>query len=178
MSASPIAGTLFTKEQTKTGAEGHLYSIRVRKWALTMRFILGLLLGYCIRGKKRLLVSVLTTIAIVCFIVLPTIALSQLAISVRRERLSRPPQTQVPAVIGLNYEAAEMRVRNSSLKLRVLAYRYDLPVQPGVIIAQTPQGGERVDYGTVIGVTISDEDPGGTKLSPLNPAQSKATRCH
>jgi hypothetical protein len=52
-----------------------------------------LLWGYCIRGKKPLLVTTLTAIAIVSFIVLPAIALSQLAISVRRERLLRPPQT-------------------------------------------------------------------------------------
>jgi hypothetical protein len=31
----------------------------------------------------------------------PAIALSELTISVRRERLSRPPQTSVPVVIGL-----------------------------------------------------------------------------
>lgn len=43
-----------------------------------MRFILGLLLGYCIRGKQRLLIATLTAIAFVCFVVLPSIALSQL----------------------------------------------------------------------------------------------------
>jgi hypothetical protein len=52
-----------------------------------MRFILGLLLGYCTRGKKPLLIATLTTTAVVCFIVLPAIALAQLALSVRRERL-------------------------------------------------------------------------------------------
>ena len=36
-----------------------------------MRFILGLLVGYCIRGKQRLLIGTLTAIAIVVFIVLP-----------------------------------------------------------------------------------------------------------
>ena len=40
-----------------------------------MRFILGLLVGYSIRGKQRLLIATLTTIAVVCFIVLPAIAL-------------------------------------------------------------------------------------------------------
>ena len=61
-----------------------------------MRFLLGLLLGYSIRGKKPLLIATLTAIAFVaflCFIVLPAIALSLLALDVRRERLSRPPQT-------------------------------------------------------------------------------------
>ena len=120
-----------------------------------MRFILGLLVGYCIRGKQRLLIATLTAIAVGCFIVLPAIALSLLALDVRRERLSRPPQTTVPVVVGLNYETAEMKLRNANLKIRSLAERRDLPLEPGTIIAQTPQGGERVACGTVIGVTLS-----------------------
>ena len=50
-----------------------------------MRFLLGFLLDYCIRGKKPLLIGTLTAIATFCFIVLPAIALSQLALSVRRD---------------------------------------------------------------------------------------------
>ena len=123
-----------------------------------MRFILGLLIGYCIRGNQRLLIATLTAIAVGCFIVLPAIALSLLALDVRRERLSRPPQTTVPALIGLDYKTAQIKVRNANLNIRVLATRYDLQLEPGSIIAQTPQGGERVDSGTVIGVTISGED--------------------
>ena len=125
-----------------------------------MRFLLGLLLGYNIRGKKPLLIATLTAIAFVafvCFIVLPAIALVPLAISVRRERLSRPPQTSVPVVVGLNYKTAETKLLDANLKIRVLANRRDLPVEPGLIIDQTPRGGERVDSGTVIGVTISAE---------------------
>ena len=124
-----------------------------------MRFILGLLIGYCIRGKQRLLIATLTAIAVGCFIVLPAIALSLLALDVRRERLSRPPQTSVPVVVGLNYKTAEIKVRDANLNIRVLATRYDPSFEPGIIIAQTPQGGERVDYSTVIGVTLSAEDP-------------------
>ena len=131
-----------------------------------MRFILGLLLGYSIRGNKRLLMATLTTIAVVCFIVLPAIALSQLAISVRRERLSRPPQTLVPVVVGLNYETALIKLRDANLNIRVLANRRGLTVEPGVIIAQTPQDGERVDCGTVIGVTLSGAVPERKQLSP------------
>ena len=127
-----------------------------------MRFLLGLLLGYSIRGKKPLLMATLTAIAFVafvCFIVLPAIALIPLAISVRRERLSRPPQTSVPVVIGLNYKTAQNKLRDANLNMRVLATRYNIQPEPGIIIAQTPQGGERVDCGTVIGVTMSGEDP-------------------
>jgi hypothetical protein len=43
-----------------------------------MRFILGFLVGYSIRGNKRLLVATLTAIAVICFIVLPAVALSML----------------------------------------------------------------------------------------------------
>ena len=127
-----------------------------------MRFTLGLLLGYYIRDKKPLLIATITAIAFVafvCFIVLPAIALSLLALDVRRERLSRPPQTTVPVVVGLNYEKAQIKLRDANLKIRTLAERRDLPLEPGTIIAQTPQGGEHVDCGTVIGVTVSGERP-------------------
>jgi hypothetical protein len=78
-----------------------------------MRFTLGLLLGYSIRGNRRLLIAILTAtafVAFVCFIVLPAIALSLLALDVKRERLSRPPQTTVPVVVGLDYKTAEMKL--------------------------------------------------------------------
>src|SRR5688572_11165041 len=123
-----------------------------------MRFILGLLVGYSIRGKQRLLIATLTAIAVGCFIVLPAISLSLLALDVRRERLSRPPQTSVPALVGLDYKTAQIKVRDANLNIRGVANRRDLQLKPG-IIAQTPQAGERVDSGTVVGVTMSGEDP-------------------
>lgn len=131
-----------------------------------MRFILGLLVGYCIRGKQRLLIATLTAIAVGYFIVLPAIALSLLALDVRRERLARPPQTTVPAVVGLNYKTAQIRLREADLNMRILAERRDLPLEPGTIIAQTPQGGERVNFGTVIGITMSGEVPKKNSYSP------------
>jgi beta-lactam-binding protein with PASTA domain len=123
-------------------------------------------LGYCIRGKQRLLIATLTAIAVGCFIVLPAIALSLLALDVRRERLSRPPQTSVPVVVGLDYETAQIKLRDAKLNIRVLASRFDLQLQPGIIFAQTPQGGERVNCGTVVGVTLSGEDPRKKKFTP------------
>ena len=127
-----------------------------------MRFILGVLLGYYMRGNKRLLVITLTVfivLIIMCSVILPAIALSMLRLSVMRERASRPPQTSVPVVVGVNYETAQIKLRDANLKIRVLAKRYDPQFEPGIIIAQTPPGGERVDCGTVIGVTLSAEDP-------------------
>ena len=84
---------------------------------------------------------------------------SMLGLSVMRERASRPPQTSVPVVVGVNYETGQIKLRDANLKIRVLAKRHDPQFEPGIIIVQTPQGGERVDCGTVIGVTLSAEDP-------------------
>jgi len=124
-----------------------------------MHFLLGLLFGYYIRGKASVLAATLLVIAFLCFIVLPAIALSGLALSVRRERLSRPPQTRVPPIVGLDYKTAETTLHNSKLNIRVLAYRYDLPIEPGKVVFQTPQAGESVDCGTFVGITISKENP-------------------
>ena len=124
-----------------------------------MRFILGVLWGYYIRGKKRLLIITLTVfivLIIMCSVVLPAIALSILALDVMRERASRPPQTSVPSLVGLKYESAETKVRESNLNIRILAHRYDVPNEPCTIIFQTPQAGERVSYGTVVGVVVSN----------------------
>jgi beta-lactam-binding protein with PASTA domain len=130
-----------------------------------MHFLLGFLLGYYTRNKP-LLAATLTITALVCFIVLPAIALSGLALSVRRERLSRPPQTRVPLLVGLDYNTAETTLHNSKLNIRVLAHRYDSPVEPGKILFQSPQAGESVACGTVVGIVISKEDPYRKQHSP------------
>jgi beta-lactam-binding protein with PASTA domain len=62
-------------------------------------------------------------------------------------------------VVGLTYKTAQIKLRDANLNIRILAERRELPLEPGTIIAQSPQGGERVDCGTVIGVTLSGEDP-------------------
>jgi len=67
-------------------------------------------------------------------------------------------------VTGMELRTADGSVfrfkTDSNLNIRVLAHRRELPLEPGKIIDQTPRGGERVDFGTVIGVTMSGEDPG------------------
>jgi beta-lactam-binding protein with PASTA domain len=75
-----------------------------------------------------------------------------------RERASRPPQTSVPSLVGLKYENAENKVRDSNLNIRILAHRYDVPNEPCTIIFQTPQTGERVSYGTFVGVVVSNSE--------------------
>jgi beta-lactam-binding protein with PASTA domain len=123
-----------------------------------MRFVLGVLWGYYIRGKKRLLIITLTVFMLLFCVVLPAIALSILGLDVMRERASRPPQTSVPSLVGLNYESAETKVRDSNLNIRILAHRYDVPNEPCTIIFQTPQAGERVSYGTFVGVVVSNRE--------------------
>jgi beta-lactam-binding protein with PASTA domain len=143
-----------------------------------MRFILGVLLGYYMRGKKRLLIITLTVyvvLIIMCSVVLPAIALSILGLSVMRERASRPPQTSVPVIVGVSYETGQIKLRDANLKIRVLAKRHDPQFEPGIIIAQTPQGGERVDCGTVIGVTLSAEDPWKKPASVITRTQAHST---
>src|SRR5215211_8484740 len=131
-----------------------------------MRFILGVLLGYYMRGKKRWLIITLTVyigLIIMFSVVVPAIALSILGLSVMRERASRPPQTSVPSLVGLKYESAETQVHHSNLNIRILAHRYDVPDEPCTIIFQTPQAGERVSYGTFVGVVVSNRDRNDTK---------------
>ena len=128
-----------------------------------MRILLGTLLGYSLRRRERLLITILTVVLVTIYIVLPTISLgiqalavTYLGLSVHREKLARPKQTTVPAIKGLNYQSAVTTLRNSHLNISVLATRYDLPQQPGTIVDQSPAPGEQVDYGYTVRVTITE----------------------
>jgi beta-lactam-binding protein with PASTA domain len=123
-----------------------------------MRFLLGVLVGYAVRGKHKLLIGVLVTLALVVYVVLPVIALLGLSIDVQRERRSRPAQTRVPVLKGLSYEDAERKLHAANLNIRLLATRYDSALQPGLIIDQTPAPGEEVAVDYAVGVTVSKND--------------------
>ena len=123
-----------------------------------MRFLLGVLVGYTVRGKQKLLIRFLVTLALVVYVVIPAIALLGLSIDVQRERRSRPVQTRVPVIKGLSYEDAERKLHAANLNIRLLATRYDSTLQPGLIIDQTPAPGEEVACGYFVGVTISKND--------------------
>ena len=126
-----------------------------------MRFILGVLVGYSMRGREKRLIAFLATIAFIVYIVLPATMLLALSLDVKKERQSRPVQTTVPAIKGLSYEEAETKLHASNLNIRLLATRYDLPLQPGLIIDQIPQPGEEVVFGYPVGVTITKADSDG-----------------
>src|SRR5215203_4561560 len=127
-----------------------------------MRFLLGVLVGYTVRDKQKLLIKVLVTLLVVYVVlwavVLPAIALLVLSLDVERERRSRPAQTKVPVLKGLTYEDAAKKLHAANLNIRLLATRYDLALQPGLIIDQTPAPGEQVACGYFVGVTVSKRD--------------------
>ena len=127
-----------------------------------MRFLLGVLVGYTVRGKHKLLIRVLVTLLVVYVVlsavVLPTIALLALHLDVQRERRSRPSQTKVPVIKELTYEDAERKLHAANLNIRLLATRYDPAFQPGLIIDQVPAPGEEVAVGYPVGVTVSRKD--------------------
>ena len=126
-----------------------------------MRFLLGVLVGYSLRGNQKLLIRFLVTLALVVYVVVPAIALLGLSIDVQRERRSRPAQTKVPVLKGLTYEDAEKKLHAANLNIRLLATRYDSALQPGLIIDQTPAPGEEVALGYSVGVTFSKKDFAG-----------------
>src|SRR5215218_3654712 len=126
-----------------------------------MRFLLGVLVGYSLRGKQKLLIRFIVTLALVVYVVVPAIALLGLSIDVQRERRSRPAQTKVPVIKGLTYEDAEKKLHAANLNIRLLATRYDSGLQPGLIIDQTPAPGEEVACGYSVGVTITKRDYAG-----------------
>ena len=126
-----------------------------------MRFLLGVLVGYFLRGKQKLLIRFLVTLALVVYVVIPAIALLALRLDVQRERRSRPAQIKVPLLKGLTYEDAERKLHAANLNIRLLATRYDPTVQPGLIIDQTPAPAEEVGVGYSVGVTLNKKDYAG-----------------
>ena len=126
-----------------------------------MRFLLGVLVGYSLRGKQKLLIRFLVTLALVVYVVIPALALLGLSLDVQRERRSRPAQTKVPVIKGLSYEDAERKLHAANLKIRLLATRHDPALQPGLVIDQTPAPGEQVAVGYSVGITTSRRDFAG-----------------
>lgn len=125
-----------------------------------MRFLFGVLVGYSMRGKERRLMIGLAAVAFVLYILLtcvalPAVALLALGLDVQHERQSRPARTKVPSIKGLSYEDAETKLHSFNLNIRLLATRYDLPLQPGLVIDQSPRPGEEVVYGYPVGVTVT-----------------------
>ena len=137
------------------------FTKNLQKETAVMRFLLGVLVGYSLRGKQKLLIRFLVTLALVVYVVLPATALLALRLDVQRERRSRPAQTKVPLLKGLTYEDAEKKLHAANLNIRLLATRHDSSLRPGLIIDQTPAPGEEVVVGYSVGVTTSKKDFAG-----------------
>ena len=46
-----------------------------------MRFLLGVIVGYSLRGKQKLLIRFLVTLALVVYVVIPALALLELSLT-------------------------------------------------------------------------------------------------
>jgi hypothetical protein len=57
-----------------------------------MRFLLGVLIGYRMRGKKKRLITLLATVAFIVYIILPAIALLALHLNIKHKRHLSPVQ--------------------------------------------------------------------------------------
>jgi hypothetical protein len=82
-----------------------------------------LFVGYSLQGKNKLLITVLATILLIDYVIVPAGALLALRLNLQRERQSRPAQTKVPALKGLTYENAETKLHASNLNIQLLATR-------------------------------------------------------
>lgn len=111
---------------------------------------------YGSKRKKRLLITLLVSFAVFVFIVLPATFLTGLWLSERQERADRFPQVKVPNVVGQDYRTAEAMLKERGLGISVLARRSDQNQPMDVVLDQVPFGGESVDVGYTIGVTVGD----------------------
>ena len=117
------------------------------------------------KRKKKLLIGLLIGILCFIFIVIPVAALTGLWITVRQERARRIPQVKVPNVVGQDYRRGEVLLKEKGLGMRVLAKRSDQHQPADIILDQNPFGGENVDVGYTVGVTIGGRP--GEELLPL-----------
>ncbi len=108
------------------------------------------------RLKARLLICLVVGVALFVFIVRPAGFLAGLWLSERQKRAERSPQAKVPNVIGQDYRKGEAMLKEKGLMMQVIAKRSDDNQPIDIILDQVPRGGENVDVGYTIGVTIGD----------------------
>src|SRR6267142_390623 len=106
------------------------------------------------KRKKKLLISLVIGLLIFIFIVFPAGALIGIWISVNQKLAQRPPQVEVPNVVGQDYRKGEAILREKGLRMQVLAERSDQNQPVDIILFQIPGAGESIDLGYPVGVTI------------------------
>jgi len=111
------------------------------------------------KRKKKLLISLVIGLLIFIFIVFPAGALIGIWISVNQKLAQRPPQVEVPNVVGQDYRKGEAILREKGLRMQVLAERSDQNQPVDIILFQIPGAGESIDLGYPVGVTIGRLPP-------------------
>lgn len=114
------------------------------------------------KSKRKLLICLLVGSFVLIWIILPTGFLAGLWLSERQERAKRSPQVKVPNVVGQDYRKGEAILKEKGLRMRVLAKRSDQNQPVDIVLDQVPFGGETVDLGYTVGVTIGRLPPPGT----------------
>lgn len=117
------------------------------------------------KWKTGLLICLVVGVALFVFIIRPAGFLAGLWLSERQKRAERSPQVKVPNVIGQDYRKGEAMLKEKGLMIRVLAKRSDENQPIDMILDQVPRGGESVDVGYTIGVTIGNVKADGS-VSP------------
>lgn len=111
------------------------------------------------KRKGKLLIGLVIGILIFIFIILPAGFLTGLWITERQKKAERAPQVKVPNVVGQDYRKGQAILKEKGLAMRVLAERSDQNQPVDTILFQVPVGGENVDVGYTVGVTIGRLPP-------------------
>lgn len=106
--------------------------------------------------KTKLLIGSVIGAFLLAYVGYPAVILTGLWLSEHHKQAERPPQVKVPNVIGQDYRKGEAMLKEKGLMMRVLAKRSDQNQPIDIILDQVPRGGESVDAGYTIGVTIGD----------------------
>jgi beta-lactam-binding protein with PASTA domain len=112
--------------------------------------------------NTKLLVCLLIGAFVFTSIIVPAAFLAGLWLSERQKKAERPLQVMVPNVVGQDYRKAEVMLKEKGLRMRVLAKRSDQNQPVDIILDQVPFGGENVDLGYAVGVTVGTLPPEST----------------
>lgn len=118
------------------------------------------------KRKKKLLIYLMIGVLVFIFIIIPSAALTGLWISGRQKRAEQPPQVKVPNVVGQDYRKGEAMLKEKGLGMHVLAKRSDQNQPLDIILDQVPRGGESVDLGYTVAVTVGGVSAEKDQLPP------------
>jgi len=111
-----------------------------------------------IQPQQKRYLKILIIVLIIWLGVIPSTLVVINAI-VASNRKPGPARTTVPQLVGLDQKTADAKARSAKLNMQVMMTRSDQPGPPGIILFQAPGAGESVEVGTVVGVSISTENP-------------------